>query len=229
MLNNVEMAKGSARYLSELMGEEVGIINNMTHGLGKDVREYSSPLGTKDVLTAYEYEKISKTEGRHLVLMHSAGNEDGYKALKILDLEKRNLEGKVDFMSVGSPRSKKDLEGIAEKVGGKLIGQYNDIRDPVPNLMTHSAAVLSFSVATTLLGTATGLALAPPTGGTSAGIVFSGFIGAGVGAGVGGSVGLKLINTYHSFDKYLDNNIKEVDTKQGIKEALKNWKEKNKR
>ena len=24
MLNNVEMAKGSARYLSELMGEEVG-------------------------------------------------------------------------------------------------------------------------------------------------------------------------------------------------------------
>ena len=241
MLNNVEIAKGSARYLSELMGEEVGMINNITHGLGKDVREYKSPLGTKDVLTAYEYEKISKTEGRHLVVMHSAGNEDGYKALKVLGLEKRNLGGNIDFMSVGSPIGKEELSKAAEKVGGKLIGQYNNWKDPVTHPKTWITGTLALGVAGLVGGTAAGTAAAAllpesvaassaVAASTSLGRYFSGLmkigsVGAGLGAGLGagGGVGWLNLNKYHSFEKYLERDVK------GIREGLKEWQEKNKR
>lgn len=63
---------------------------------------------TKEVMTAYELETLSKNGEKNLVVMFNAGNEDTKKAMDILAMEGRSLENNVSFMSVGSPMSRKE-------------------------------------------------------------------------------------------------------------------------
>ena len=245
-MDNSELeSKEGAAYLGRKLGlkeGEVGVFSNKTQGRVEDFKEYCAPLGMKDVLNAYEYERISKMSGpeeRHLIVAFSAGNEDAYKAMQVLNLEKRNLGGNIDFMSVGSPIGKEELSKAAEKVGGKLIGQYNNWKDPVTHPKTWITGTLALGVAGLVGGTAAGtavVALLPESfaassavaASTSLGRYFSGLmkigtVGAGLGAGLGagGGVGWLNLNKYHSFEKYLERDVK------GIQEALKDWKEKN--
>jgi hypothetical protein len=133
MKNDEKGAKEGAELLKALTGQEIGIINNQTQGLAGDVKEYFNGLTMKDVLNAKVYEDIANNGEHNTVIMFSAGNKDGIKALEVLALEGRSLGGKVEFISVGSPVGQKALENAASKVDGKVIGQYNDWKDPVTN------------------------------------------------------------------------------------------------
>jgi len=165
-MDNSELeSKEGAAYLGRKLGlkeGEVGVFSNKTQGRVEDFKEYCAPLGMKDVLNACEYERISKMSGpeeRHLIVAFSAGNEDAYKAMQVLNLENRNLGGNIDFISVGSPRVKKDLEGMAEKVGGKLIGQYNNWKDPTTHPKTWVAGTAVVSAGLGFVGWTAGSAV----------------------------------------------------------------------
>ena len=113
-----------------------------------------------------------------------------------------------------------------------MIGQYNNWKDPVPYLTQWCAGIAIGTVATTAISFSVLPALpvisSSAFANTTAGTIFSGLmkigtVGAGLGAGLGagGGVGWLNLNKYHSFEKYLERDVK------GIQEALKDWKEKN--
>ena len=218
MLNDKNGVDEEARFLSEELGEPIGKIHNNTHGLVGDVVEYV-PKGyeIKDVLNAYMYEALSKKECKSLVVMFSAGNEDAYKALKVLSLEGRHLGGKVDFVSVGSPRGLRSLREAGSAVGANVLGQYNDWKDPVthPKLWATGFAVLvGYGL---IQGGAVGVALLGSSGsggfmGSIPNFVIGAGIGGSIGAGIGGGIGnLALKN--HGFDTYLRKDVKGVRTR----------------
>jgi hypothetical protein len=228
--NTEKDAEKGGAFLSKIIGfseEEVGIINNKTHGLLPDLIEYKNPLDRKDILNAYAYEKISQNGEHNLIVMFSAGNKDALKAMEVLKLENRSLGGKVDFLSVGSPIGKKELTKAAEKVGANIIGQYNDWKDPVTNPKTWIAGIAVLGIGGAVAGAVTGVGAVPVlTAKTSLEAFFNTVItgaAAGVGAGV---VGKYNLTKYHSFESYLDRNVKEVDSKEGVQDSLRKWKEK---
>lgn len=207
--NNRRDAEKGAALISEITGgEEVGIIHNRTagkNGMGvvNDLGEYASEgLYMKDVLNAREYERIAGNGENNLIILHSAGNKDAEKAMEVLALEKRDLGGKIEFMSVGSPVKKEELEEKASKVGAKVLGQYNTKRDPVANAMgwvvgTGGVAAIGAVIG---IGTVTGTGPMAAYGGA--------LVGGGIGGSIGGSMLLDSLKRNHSFESYIKNDVK---------------------
>ena len=152
MKNNQEAAIKGAELIERVTGQKVGIIHNDTDGLAGDFLEYvPSGYSTKDVLNAKMYEDISKNgDKKNLIVLHSAGNEDAYKALKVLNLEDRSLGNQVEFISVGSPRSESSLRGAAEAVDSSVLGQYNNWKDPVIHPKMWAAGVIGTTAVATV-------------------------------------------------------------------------------
>lgn len=109
MQNDYRDALASANLIKNLTGQEVGLIVNATGGSSsnkagylKDIAEYLPPdLYLKDVLNGEVYQQIANNSGgKAIVVMHSAGNNDGYQAAQVLKLNGVDLEGKIDFVSV---------------------------------------------------------------------------------------------------------------------------------
>ena len=71
---------------------------------------------TKEVMTAYELEMLSKNGEKNLVVMFSAGNEDTKKAMDILAMEGRSLENKVDFIFGGALNGKPNSNTFVDNV-----------------------------------------------------------------------------------------------------------------
>jgi hypothetical protein len=236
MKNTNENAKAGANLIEGLSNMSTSIIHNNTDGIGGDFKEYiSEGLSTKDVLNAKMIQDMSKTETPHqTIIAFSAGNEDLYKAMRVMQLEGRKLEHPIDVISVGSPRGKGDLEESGKQTGFGDIRQYNDWKDPVSNPKTwllgataitvgaaYSAAVVAptFTSAAassaTFTGTAAMLDRFYTVGGRA--LFVSGTVGGTVG-GVGGAalIGSKLaLKHYHSFDGYLSRNVR------GVRDAIK--------
>ena len=209
-MDNSELeSKEGAAYLGRKLGlkeGEVGVFSNKTQGRVADFKEYCAPLGMKDVLNAYEYERISKMSGpeeRHLIVAFSAGNEDAYKAMQVLNLENRNLGGNIDFISVGSPRGKKDLEGMAEKVGGNVIGQYNNWKDPT----THPKTWVAGTVGLGLVGLGVGVSVAP---------VITSFVSEGLSLWSGSNVAASSAAVSGGGMGYFFTKASEIATKVGV-------------
>jgi len=135
-MNNDEAGvKKGAGIIEGLTKEDVSIMHNDTDGIAGDVKEYL-PNGytTKDVLNSKVLEDLAKNgDETNTVIAFSAGNEDLYKAMKVMELEGRELETPIDVISVGSPRSKRSLEKAGSETGFGNIEQYNDWKDPVAN------------------------------------------------------------------------------------------------
>jgi filamentous hemagglutinin len=109
---------------------KVGLINNETGkntGVLDDIFEWvPNSLTKKDVLNAHKLQELSPDT---IVVTHSAGNEDIYKANQVNKLV--NAQTPYKLISVGSPKSKTDLENSASKVGAKVITQINHQNDHV--------------------------------------------------------------------------------------------------
>lgn len=152
--------------------------------------------------------------------MFSAGNEDMNKAMQVLALQGGSLENKVDFISVGSPVGKSDLERSAGAVDAKIIGQYNTWKDPVTHSKTVGTAVVGLFALGTVLGATEGLGImssvlpAATTGlGHLTNTVLGAWLGAGLGVGLGAGPTAIMIKKNHSFEKYINRNIDGVREK----------------
>ncbi|RXI36862.1 hypothetical protein CRU99_13165 [Malaciobacter mytili] len=117
----------------------VGLINNETGkvtGVLNDAIEWlPNYLTTKDVLNA---KKIQELSPNTVVITHSAGNEDIYKANQINTL--LGAKTKYYLISAGSPKSKTKLEESTNKVGAKVITQINHPNDPIANGLLNKDA-----------------------------------------------------------------------------------------
>jgi hypothetical protein len=149
MNNNYRSAAKSAGLIQDATAQKVGLIVNNTNpksGIKGDIFEYlPNQLTLKDALNGEAYQQIIKNNpnSKNLVIMHSAGNEDAIKAAKILRMQNVNLDNKIDFISVGSPVSVKQLQTALRPIGGNLIGQYNNWSDPITNSKTWVAGTLA--------------------------------------------------------------------------------------
>ena len=227
MNNDEKGAKNGAKIIENLTNEEVSIIHNDTDGIAGDFEEYI-PNGytTKDVLNAKVLEDVAKNgDETNTVIAFSAGNEDLYKAMQVMELEGRELESPVDVISVGSPRSKGDLEKAGESTGFGNVEQYNDWKDPVTNPKKWVAGATALTVGSAgAAGVAGAIA-----GGSAAGNILSAASGlemifnVGLGGAVGGAVGFGggkySLNKYHSFEGYVNRNV------GGVKDAIESLKE----
>lgn len=231
---NEARAEAGAKKISEATGTDVGYMNNDTEGVIADGTEFvRKGYSLHDALNAYTYEQLAKNgDEKNLVVMHSAGNKDGLKGLGVLALEGRDLEGKVDFISIGSPVSGKKLDEAANKVGGNFVGQYNNWKDPVTNLEVYVAGGVALGVAAGYGVAAAASGVVPAVGAVSskiaasstvlalkAGIESASGTGAGAvvkGAGVGAAPTVFGLLT-HPIERYVDNNHK------GLKLDLRNW------
>ncbi|WP_428028676.1 hypothetical protein [Arcobacter sp.] len=110
----------------------IGLINNETGkitGVLNDAVEWlPNYYTTKDVLNAYQLQQLSPNA---IIITHSAGNEDIYKANNVNSLV--NAQTPYYLISAGSPKSKSELEKSASKVGAVVITQINHSNDPVAN------------------------------------------------------------------------------------------------
>ena len=161
MNNDEKGAKNGAKIIEDLTNEEVSIIHNDTDGIAGDFEEYI-PNGytTKDVLNAKVLEDVAKNgDETNTVIAFSAGNEDLYKAMQVMDLEERKLDSPIDVISVGSPRSKGDLKKVGESTGFGNIDQYNDWKDPVTNPKKWVAGATALTVGAAGVAGVTGAGL----------------------------------------------------------------------
>ncbi|NDC83640.1 hypothetical protein EB093_08285, partial [bacterium] len=160
MQNTAKDARHGAEILSDLTGQKVEVLHNETGGLVSDVAEYSKGLTLKDAINTEALQNVAKNgDEKNLVVMFSAGNEDMNKAMQVLALQGGSLENKVDFVSVGSPVGKSDLEKSAGAVDAKIIGQYNTWKDPVTHSKTVGTAVVGLFALGTVLGATEGLGI----------------------------------------------------------------------
>lgn len=223
MQNNYDSALASAKLIKELTNQDVGLIVNSTAGSQSnqagylnDVSEYlPSTLYLKDALTGEVYQQIaanSNSNTKSLIIMHSAGNEDARKSAEILKLNNVNLNNKIDFISVGSPISQAKLQNSLTPVGGNLIGQYNNILDPVTNSKTWAALGVTSLGVGAYYGATVGIGMTAT--GTGLEAFGSGLVGGG--AIVGG------IKFQHPFEKYFNKDFKNLKT------DIKSWSENNK-
>jgi hypothetical protein len=220
MDNDYKSAAKSAALIEQITGQQVGIIVNSTNpklSIGGDLLEYlPSGLYLKDVLNGEVYQQIaSDTNGRNVVIMHSAGNEDAIKSAKILKLSNANLSGNIDFISVGSPRSLNDLKSALAPVGGNVTKQYNNWKDPVTHSKTWAIGASGLFVAGAYYGATVGIGATTTGNGLEA--FGSGLIGGGIGGGaiVGG------IKIQHPFEAYFNKDFK------GLQTDIKNWAKEN--
>ncbi|AWI33339.1 hypothetical protein [Helicobacter apodemus] len=235
MENTLEDARNSANLIQrDFLDRQVGLMNNAT-GEGKvlqkyfgsgaitkrldsainavlpkkvvrltdDVLEWTPNYFTlKDSLNAHMLQKLPRDS---VVITHSAGNEDIYKANRINAIT--NTKTKYKLISVGSPKSESNLRESTSSVGAELVRQVNDSKDPVANPKDAALDAVTSGVMDYLKGG-------------------SGFISMGVG-------GIRIINTtkdrfnkYHPFETYYQNEAFQI--KQTIENALiKNISEEN--
>jgi len=139
MDNTVYQAIESKKLIQNDFGT-TGLIANRTHGLVGDASEWLPKYKTtKDVLNAYTLSQLApETE----VITHSAGNEDDFKALEVGSYV--GMKFPINIISVGSPRSKTDLQNIGNKVGVLSVYQYNNPHDPVANGLLNGDANYEF-------------------------------------------------------------------------------------
>ncbi|MCZ6135734.1 hypothetical protein [Campylobacter ureolyticus] len=132
MGNTLENARESVNLIKQDYGNNVGLINNATGkylGIIEDAAEWVSNFTTtKDILNAYSIKQLSKDT---IIITHSAGNEDIFKANKIN--KEIGVKTPYNLISVGSPKSATDLKQSTKNVGANFITQINHKNDPVAN------------------------------------------------------------------------------------------------
>lgn len=114
---------------ADFPNQNVGLINNVTgkYSYASDYLEWKpNYLTTKDALNAYMLQKLSPDT---IVITHSAGNEDIFKANQVNALVGANTP--YIHYSVGSPTSATKLEISDNAVGATLKTQINHPNDPV--------------------------------------------------------------------------------------------------
>jgi len=232
--NDYKSAAKSAALIEQVTGQKVGIIVNSTNpklSIGGDLLEYlPSSLYLKDVLNGEVYQQIaSDTNGRNVVIMHSAGNEDAIKSAKILKLSNANLNGNIDFISVGSPRSLNDLKSALAPVGGNVTKQYNNWKDPVTHPYLWGTGIAGVGIvggiATYEAMSAAGVLSLTNVSGTAletfTNLVLKGAATvAPVAAGAAGATKYQL-GIQHPFEAYFNKDFK------GLQTDIKNWSIKN--
>jgi len=142
MVTGMNNGATAAKNIQGMIGKDfnnVGLINNQTDeifGVVGDAAEWmpNSPT-TKDVLNAEMLQRVSPNT---LVVSHSAGNEDIYKANEVNALV--GVQTPYNLISAGSPKSKTALEESASKVGATVITQINNPHDPVANGYLNNGA-----------------------------------------------------------------------------------------
>jgi filamentous hemagglutinin len=140
-MNNDEEAAQSIQSMIKqgFPNSQVGLINNETGktvGVLDDVFEWlPNYLTTKDVLNAHMYQKLKPNT---IVVTHSAGNEDIYKANEVNSLV--NAKTPYKLISVGSPKSATKLKESTSGVGAIFIKQINHPNDPVANWFVNRDA-----------------------------------------------------------------------------------------
>ena len=139
MGNTLENARESVNLIKQDYGNNVGLINNATGkylGIIEDAAEWVSNFTTtKDVLNAYSIKQLSKDT---IIITHSAGNEDIFKANKIN--KEIGVKTPYNLISVGSPKSATDLKQSTKNVGANFITQINHKNDPVANWLLNKDA-----------------------------------------------------------------------------------------
>ncbi len=140
-------------------------------------------ITTKDSLNAYMLRQLPKDS---VVITHSAGNEDIYKANYLNALMKLKTDYKL--ISIGSPKSKKDLRESTNAVGAELVRQVNDSRDPVANPTGAALDIVGNAIV-----------------GGSRGIGIGRIIGTITGAATGVGITFHKLDEYHSFESYYNN------------------------
>ena len=200
----------TAGYVDSLKGRKVGYIHNDTEGLIKDAAEYiPSYINKQDIIYAKQLQKIAESgDAKKLLITHSASNGGIYKGARAGALMGMDYGG-IDVMSVGSPVSLKKLKPVVEEVGINVIGQYNDVRDPVTwGPVGMSAAMVGAGVVAVV---------AAPSVLPSLGLYTIPAAGA-AGAGAVEAIG---IHKYHGIDSYIDRN------QNGLRDAINTWSAEN--
>ena len=209
MNSNLKQSQAGTQRLEGIIGEPVALIHNKTHWIPADVIEFNNHLTIKDALTAHIFYMIAQNGQKNTLILHSAGNQDARKAMMVLALENKYLDGNIQLLSLGSPISEQVLRKEANKVGATLVGQYNHPDDPITQLNKWGAgiglAAGGGAVAGFNWGATAGMAVAGPYG-----AFIGGFGGAVVGAGGAAATGAAFVYKNHSLDQYLDRNVKGV-------------------
>jgi hypothetical protein len=231
--NGIKTNDKTAKSVVNLIGtiinntHDVGLIHNDTESMVADIDEYDRKgFKLQDTLTAHTYEKIAKSGEKSLIILHSAGNQDYYKAATYAAFEGKDLSG-LEVMSVGSPRSLADLQAASDKVNVNFLGQYNDWKDPVTHSMSWgvgaSASLSGGVIAGGIYGVKAGAIAGSAAG--PLGVVFGAGVGvalAGVGA-IPSVVGYHNVNKYHGIESYLNRN------QNGVRTDIQDWAKRNRR
>jgi hypothetical protein len=230
MMNNAKSANEIGQLLEKNLGIPVGLIINSTGG-ADDVTEFlPNQLYLKDALNGEVYQQIvaNNPNTKNLVIMHSAGNEDATKAAAALNLNQVNLSNQIDFISVGSPKSIKQLEAALSPVGGNLVGQYNSLLDPVTQSKAWVVGSSSLFIGGLVAGATYGASVGAANGITPTATGLEAFFAKGVfltkvaaGGAAGGAAGfgsgLYLLNNNHPFVNYFNKDFK------GLQSDIKSW------
>ncbi len=230
MQNDAKGANKSGDLIEGKTNREVGLIINSTDQgklkVGGDIIEFlPNKLYLKDVLNGEVLQQIAANgNNKNLLIMHSAGNEDVRKAAEVLAISNVNLGGKIDFMSVGSPVPQKQLQQVLEPIGGNLIGQYNNWKDPVTHHKTWAAGTIGLLGYGVYYGATTGISMmGQPAVTTGTGLegLASVVLGGGLGGIAGGGTTLYNLQIQHPFEAYFNKDFKNLQT------DIKNWSQEN--
>ncbi len=186
--NTTQQAWDSAQKIAAITQQDVGLIHNGTQGTAADIGEYLPESFTmKDALNEYTYRSIN-SQGPSLVVLHSAGNEDYYKAMRLGALQGYSYPH-ISVVSLGSPVGSNKLGKAIDSVQSKMIGQVNSLKDPVTYSKTYVGAALIAGFSGGVYGCSVG-----PLG------CISGAVAGSASVMVPGLYGIK---SYHPVDSYL--------------------------
>jgi filamentous hemagglutinin len=215
MDNATPDAQASSQLLQNLLNRPVGNIINDTQGIANDIAEYlPNYLETKDILNEYTYRKLNAKGQPTLIVTHSAGNEDMYKALTAGSLYQHQYPN-LSFITVGSPRPQKMLNNTITHAGAQHLAHIGDWRDPVTYAKTATITALGLTGGGAIAGIIKGMTVGVPLGaaGGPLGVFATGLIGGAVG---GGST-LYGVRYYHPFSAYMQ--------KPELQQILQGWQQ----
>jgi hypothetical protein len=220
MNNNIAKALESAKLIKQTTGakQDVGLIINQTGDIVNDIGEFIKPsLTLTDALNGEVYQQLieKNPNNKTLLITHSAGNKDLERGAKILKANGVNLNNQIEVFSIGSPLSKNRLNKTLTDVGINLIGQYNNILDPVTNPKSWGVGATGLAIGAGIYGASSGIGMV--TTGTGLEALFTGLIGGGIGGGIG-AYNLKI---QHPLEKYVNKDFKNVKT------DMTNWVKNN--
>ncbi len=194
--NTTQQAWDSAQKIAAITQQDVGLIHNGTQGTAADIGEYLPKSFTmKDALNEYTYRSIN-SQGPSLVVLHSAGNEDYYKAMRLGALQGYSYPH-ISVVSLGSPVGSNKLGKAIDSVQSKMIGQVNSLKDPVTYIKTTVGVAIGATLVGGVYGCGYGISLGLP------GCFLGALTGVGAGAGVVGGLGFYGAKSYHPVDSYL--------------------------